>query len=377
MPVAKIPIPPHQPLQDPTYVYFSPRLEPKEEGVWTGDVIESTWNRRGWCLQELMLSKRLLHFCKNKIYFECRAIIASEENELSQRSSRASRATDGLATLRLLPLDIAQQSESLREDLRDEVRSLSAKETLEKWETIVQQYSWRQLTYPSDKLPALSGLASQYARLTDSHYLAGLWRENLAPLLLWSLDPQIAPRPIAPHYRAPSWSWASANGKLIMPIARSTSPPSLKVLEAHTAPSGLDPFGAVRSGQLKVSGLMLKIDYVPEYNHFDRFVAYHRIRFPYDLEIKNGTDAERLKVGECHLDRDDASLLRPEIWYLEIFTDRSCMPTGLILQTVNNTQDEFVRVGIGTTNTFKHARYTTFSDASILTEAHRRTITIF
>jgi hypothetical protein len=377
MPVAKIPIPPSQPLQDPIFVYFSPRLELKEEGVWTGDVVDSTWNHRGWCLQELMLSKRLLHFCKNKIYFECRAIIASEENELSWRSSRTSTATDASATLRLLPQDVAQQCESIRDDLQDKVRSLSRKETLERWETIVQQYSQRQLTYPSDKLPALSGLASQYARLTDSRYLAGLWRENLAQLLLWSVDPQIAPRPVAPDYRAPSWSWASIDGKLIMPIARSTNPPSLKVLEARTTPSGPDHFGAVTSGYLKVSGLMLQIDYVPEYNHFERFVAYHRSRFPYDLEVKNGTDAERLKVGECHLDRDDLYLLRPEIWYLEVFTDRSCMPTGLILQTVNNTQDEFVRVGIGTTNTFAHARYTTFSNASILTEVHRRTITVF
>jgi hypothetical protein len=263
------------------------------------------------------------------------------------------------------------------EDLQGKMRSPSPNETLERWEKIVQQYSLRQLTYPLDKLPALSGLASHYARLTDSHYLAGLWRENLGQLLLWSPDPQIAPRPVAPHYRAPSWSWASIDGKLIMPIARSTKLPSLKVLEAHTTPSGLDPFGAVTSGHLKVSGLMLQIDSVPEYNDFDRFVAHDRSRFPYDLEINNGTNGESVKVGECHLDRDDVNLLRPEIWYLEVFTDGSCMPTGLILQTVNNAKDEFVRVGIGTTNTFVAPRWKKFSDASILSDSHRRTITVF
>jgi hypothetical protein len=378
MPVAKIPIPPTSPVQTPAYVYFSPRLEPKEEGVWTGDVVDSTWNYRGWCLQELALSRRLLHFCKNKIYFECRAILVSEEKELSQRASRTANATDSTSTLRLLPLDVAQQREILKQDVQGEVLPTLSEEILEqRWEIILAQYSRRQLTYPSDKLPALSGLASQYAKLTDHNYLAGLWREDLARLLLWSMNPQIAPRPLPPQYRAPSWSWASLDGQIIMPISRSCKPPSLRVLEADSRPSGLDPFGAVKSGRLKVSGLMLKIDYVPEYDHFDRFVAYHRSRFPYDLEIKNGANGESLKVGECHLDRDDVYLLRPELWYLEVFSDRSCMPTGLILQTTNMTKDEFVRVGIGTTNAFVAARFTTFNDASVLNEAHRRTITIF
>jgi hypothetical protein len=160
-----------------------------------------------------------------------------------------------------------------------------------------------------------------------------------------------------------------------MPISRSSNSPSLRVLEADTRPSGLDPLGAVESGHLKVAGLMLKIDHVPEYSHFDRFVAYNRVRFPYDLEITNGTSGERLKIGECHLDRDDVGLLSPEVWYLEIFSDRRCMPTGLLLQTTNKT-DEFVRVGIATTNTFRQGQYTVFADASVLSEVQRRTITI-
>lgn len=377
MPMAKIPIPPTNSSQSPTYVYFSPRLEPKDEGMWTGDVFGSTWNHRGWCLQENMLSKRLLHFCKNKIYFECRTILTSEENELRRRASPTGVSTDSTSTLCLLPLHIARQGKLLKQDFQGDVIPEPSKATLERrWETVLHQYSRRQLTYPSDKLPALSGLASYYARLTGQTYLAGLWREDLPRLLLWSMEPQMAPSPLPPKYRAPSWSWASLDGWISMPISRPSEPPSLRVLEADTRPSGLDPLGAVESGHLKVSGLMLKIDYVPEYSHFDRFVAYNRIRFPYDMEIKNGTNGERLKAGECHLDRDDVSLLRPGVWYLEIFPDKRCMPTGLLLQTTNET-DEFVRVGIATTNAFGQGRWTTFADASILSEVQRRTITIF
>jgi hypothetical protein len=325
-----------------------------------------------------MLSRKVLHFCKNKIYFECRTLLTSEENELDRRLSPTRVSTNSNSTICLLPLVKARQIELLKQDIEEDAIPVSLNETMERrWEKILQQYSQRQLTYRSDKLPALSGLASHYAGLTGHNYLAGIWREDLARLLLWSMNAQIAPKPNLPHYRAPSWSWASLDGELIMPLPRSSKPPSLRVLEAESKPSGLDPFGAVKSGHLKVSGLMLKIDYVPDYNHFERVVAHRRLRFPYDLEIETGASGESLKVGECHLDKDDVYVLRPEVWYLEIFSDRSRTPSGLILQTTNKAKDEFVRVGIATTNALVTGRYTTFSEASILNETHRRTITIF
>ena len=121
---------------------------------------------------------------------------------------------------------------------------------------------------------------------------------------------------------------------------------------------------------------MLKIDYIPGYDHFDRFVSYERSTFPYDLETKNGMNGQGSKVGECHLDRDDVDILRPEIWYLEVFSDRSCKPTGLLLQTTNKRDDEFVRVGIASTIAVVKGKYTTFSEPSVLTEVQRRTISI-
>jgi hypothetical protein len=92
-------IPPTNPSQSPAYICLNPRLEPMDEGTWTGDVFSSTWNHRGWCLQENILSKRLLHFCKNKIYFECRTILTSEENELRRRASPTGVSTDSTSTL--------------------------------------------------------------------------------------------------------------------------------------------------------------------------------------------------------------------------------------------------------------------------------------
>ena len=246
-----------------------------------------------------------------------------------------------------------------------------------RWESIVEQYSRRQLTYPSDKLPALSGLASHNAGLTGHKYLAGVWHEELAQSLLWSLDPQLRVSPLPSSYRAPSWSWASHDGEILMARFRSPKSTSIRFLETAATPSGSNKFGAVESGYLKVSGLMLKIDFVPNYNHFERFVTFARPHFPYDLEIKHGTGDKRLKVGECHLDRDGVSILRPEVWYLEVFSDGLCRPTGLVLKTTNENDAEFVRIGVATTNPIEGGEFTTFSRASSLLGAYRRTITIY
>src|SRR5271156_6771907 len=52
-----------------------------EPGTWSGDIEGCSWNRRGWTCQERKLSTRMLHFCKSKLYFECRTCLSSEENE--------------------------------------------------------------------------------------------------------------------------------------------------------------------------------------------------------------------------------------------------------------------------------------------------------
>jgi hypothetical protein len=52
------------------------------------------------------------------------------------------------------------------------------------WDELVRLYSLRKLTYITDKLPALSGVASRVHQLTQSRYLAGLWEDNPEAALL-------------------------------------------------------------------------------------------------------------------------------------------------------------------------------------------------
>jgi hypothetical protein len=80
------------------------------------------------------------------------------------------------------------------------------------WDEIVEQYMDTVLTRPEDKLVTISGLAKQVLEDYDDIYCAGLWRNDFARNLLWYLvTPQ---RKVCTKYRAPSWSWASVDGRV-------------------------------------------------------------------------------------------------------------------------------------------------------------------
>ncbi|RYP08513.1 hypothetical protein DL764_001844 [Monosporascus ibericus] len=58
------------------------------------------------------------------------------------------------------------------------------------WQKLVEAYSARSLTYETDRLPALSGVASRVHRQLGFRYLAGLWKEGLPANLCWERKPK-------------------------------------------------------------------------------------------------------------------------------------------------------------------------------------------
>lgn len=80
------------------------------------------------------------------------------------------------------------------------------------WDAACQDYSRRKLTYQSDKLPALSGLARHFgSRCQEDTYVAGVWLSQLPRALFWSVPRKERPevRPLPTESGAPSWSWMS------------------------------------------------------------------------------------------------------------------------------------------------------------------------
>lgn len=122
------------------------------------------------------------------------------------------------------------QTESTRGELarHSSFKKLSEVDLDKLWDSLVERYSRCNLTYSSDKLPALSGLAQAFSIIRgpgfslDGHfYLAGIWRPDLPKALCWTSEYYGGRlqnyggehRNYRPHsYRAPSWSWASIEG---------------------------------------------------------------------------------------------------------------------------------------------------------------------
>jgi hypothetical protein len=76
-------------------------------------------------------------------------------------------------------------------------------------------YSTLNLTFESDKLSAIAGLASRMAKQFKTTYIAGLWRRFLPYCLLWY--PHDRSQSIRLDEYFPTWSWAAVHGELIIP----------------------------------------------------------------------------------------------------------------------------------------------------------------
>ncbi|KAB8211860.1 heterokaryon incompatibility protein-domain-containing protein [Aspergillus parasiticus] len=188
--------------------------------------------RRAWAFQERLFSHRNLLFASDRVYFACDTSIISEDGiELIDVPKAVYR---GRHPYRLIT-DLGKYGP---------VRPDTARAH---WHHLVQQYSRCSLTYPSDKLPAISGIAKEYSRLLGSAYVAGLWQDFLVDELSWQSEPHCT---AVNEYRAPSWSWASVNGVVIR--AYNEFEPMASVLDLKVDIDGDNPYGRVRSGCIKL-----------------------------------------------------------------------------------------------------------------------------
>ncbi|PVH71172.1 HET-domain-containing protein [Cadophora sp. DSE1049] len=172
---------------------------PTARSIYENSILES----RAWCLQERMLSTRVIHMAKSEVLFECRT---GHQRESSVQIGD-SVATEGF--YRFGPDRLKRVLDNLESDPK------SAEKAPEFWYNLVQQYSRRDLTNPGDMLPAILGVAEQIKKYTGLTYMHGLWKEDLARGLLWTNDWRSHSK-VSEEARQqtgePSWSWAAMTG---------------------------------------------------------------------------------------------------------------------------------------------------------------------
>ena len=198
----------------------------------------SPLNNRGWCLQERVLSRRIVHFAQDQMYWECQKHCAGEDGTVIEDQNAPKRC-----------INFVQMG----------TREPTFANVMRSWHTLVTEYSMRDLSWTSDKLPAISGLASQIARHIDGEYLAGLWRQDLPFGLLWCASHGSGTR-VTDKWRAPSWSWASIDGPVNSQGYRAGATILDKILDqaavlsANVQLAGDNPFGEVTEGLITLCG---------------------------------------------------------------------------------------------------------------------------
>jgi hypothetical protein len=142
---------------------------------------------RAWAWQERALATRMIHFTQEQAIWEC----------LQARGSEFMGALE-------------DRHDAMRMRMRDT-------EYLDNtWQKAVHEYGEKALTFATDRLPALSGVAARFQSLFKTQYCAGLWRDRMVLDLAWENDVTLSvlldAMPPALDNSVPSWSWASTSG---------------------------------------------------------------------------------------------------------------------------------------------------------------------
>lgn len=148
-----------------------------------------------------------------------------------------------------------------RERTDNDIRLFKNKLPYTTWFEMVTHYSQRSITFPTDRLPALAGIAEDTAALLNDTYASGIWKGDLHNGLLYqskgvleSCKEPPVPRPL--WEQVPSWSWASLNTPIHFTTAR-RPPDTVKLCEISIIPSTESHLS-----MLEMRGPLMRLDWV-------------------------------------------------------------------------------------------------------------------
>jgi len=293
---------------------------------------------RAWCFQERVLASRMLHFGSSQMYWEC-------EHEFDEE-----RDTIGLSyrkpynefSVELIASALKQAGTSPRPDVERQA-----------WFMMVRQYTSRELSDPSDKLPALSGIVSELERyLPGDKCYAGIWKSWFARGMLWrvqntelDLNVMVPKKSSKVDWRAPSWSFLSLEGVVLYETYHGINDTCAKLLECRlTLQSKLNPLGALDAGHAVLRAPMTTI--------FSIESQATRKGTPCMIQLRDGS----LTTAAIFFDIDryesaKALMITPHL--------------GIALVTVDGMMDTYTRIGM----VFVHPLWDPIKDSHLLRSA--------
>lgn len=330
-----------------TLGYEVPRLKTtgvmfvRDPSVSVERMVASVFDSRAWILQERLLSQRVLYYGSQQVYWECMEANCRQDGKVTTgyENKYLGEVNDKSHLNPFSPVNIMRQDRHLPprrlEDLsRAEIKLLEHKELMGRWYLCVSEYTRRDLSFETDRLPAIAGIAKEFQRRTSYTYIAGLWQQDLLPGLLWFRGVTNNGSTLVD---LPTWLWARFSGRISFILATSFSigqfedfEPACEVLNhSFTSLGALGSFGMIRDASLEIRGKVLELLYTPPTSRWEDSVTM------YDGFI----------MGKLRLDED-----HPRSWPLAFFcllVSRSdTSPAGLALEMMEGTPNTFKRIGL-------------------------------
>lgn len=338
------------------------------------EVTDAPLNKRGWVLQERLLSPCVLHFGRHQIFWEC---FESFSSEIFPDGGIIDIYTPAFKSLSFL--DEPTKGEDLDVVIGDEVGICKSPKSKHKsvpiplrgadvslkhydvWYEVVEAYSEGRLTKSEDKFLAVSAIAKEFRSVMGSKYLAGLWEHTVMRDLLWCVPhDQRVSLPLI--YRAPTWSWASLDAPISYSNAsyEGDEPERFhaQFVDAQLSYVTDEDTGPMKGGHIRVSGQLVEVDCVSELTwsingaKLDLLVALDiesRVQEGIDCALTNrGSNMLEISMGS---DMKRHYLQHSQLYLFPIHTGVAPDTemdelTGLILVRTGRSPLEYIRLGL-------------------------------
>ena len=349
------------------------------EIFWGTEVEDAPLNSRGWVLQERILSPRIFHFCKERLFWECRQHRSCEGFPPTLSSSFL--WVPGVSHIKDLCPSFQIQ----------DYGGDDSKMEWDYWGRVVTAYSKCSLTNVEDKLLALSGIATEVQRLVKDVYVAGLWKSHLPYELLWYARSPYQTNDGIPHryqtYVAPSWSWASIQGEIVYPeeiwdvyCTLDRRGECISDLEVEVTHLDENTTGQILSGSIKLLGKLGTMSWTWDETdlrsaslssltvsrtatRLSEYVEMATDNLTWDIEVGPGS------VSHVWLDDLSVDILSTAAFFLPIYLQASDYVQemeGLLLLR-SDSDDRFTRIGKFTTEYWKvHEIYDALDKYSVV-----------
>lgn len=217
--------------------------------------------------------------------------------------------------------------------LKLQIPSEESKNTaLGKWLEAVSHYSELRLSYQSDTLPALQGVAKKLQGHLGQYY-AGIWRHLLCVGLAWfTYSPTVRKVP----WCAPTWSWASLSGGVshrfhpFGELARIREVAS--ILAITTTPAGQDDTGDVTAGSMTIQGRCVRADMAAATKSVEMSRSHRAARFDGVFKFLDGS---RSILIDMVLPDDNGGIY----WLPDLLHESGVYDDVLLMKTLESESD--------------------------------------